>query len=447
MEIVIATTNRGKFREIFSFFAKELPQIKFLSLMDFPYYPVVEEDGSTVEENATKKAVEYANFFGAPVIAEDSVLEVDVLGGAPGLFSSRYGNSDDGRMRRLLRELEGVSDENRKARFRCVTVFATPDNKRYISEGIVDGRILTAPVGNNGFGYDPVFFVDELGKSFAQALPIEKEAVSHRGKALRNIVKFVKFYLLQENIRRFRKIAVAFSGGVDSTFLLAVAKGVCEDTVAVFVDTVYLAEEQRISAQWISNYIGVDFVKLGMDQTDVVSVMANAKNRCYLCKRAMYLKMLAWCKENDYQLLDGTNFTDTHYDRPGVAALKELRVLTPMLDIGLKREEIASLSASLGIPADVVYSNTCLLTRFPRGFSPDVHFLRRIEKLEAYLKLIGFSVTRVRVHRDGICRIQVGKEEMNGILNERVIREVVEVCKNSAFGTVTLDLEGYSFGR
>ncbi len=447
MEIVIATTNKGKFKEISSFFARELPEIDLLSLKDFPYYPVVEEDGKTVEENAVKKAVEYSKFFGLPVIAEDSALEVDALGGRPGIYSSRYGSDDRQRISRVLRELEGVPEGSRSAQFRCVTVFAVPGGKRYISTGVVEGRILTEPVGSNGFGYDPIFFVDAFDKTFAQLLPEQKEEISHRGSALRGIVKFVKLYLLQEVIRHRGKVAVAFSGGMDSTFLLAVARDVSRDVVALFVDTPYIVEEQRISVQLLSHDMAVKLVTLKIDGMELASVMENTKQRCYLCKKAMYSKMLSWCEEGGYQLLDGTNLTDTHHDRPGIVALRELGVYTPMLEVGLEKEEITSLCEHLRIPLDTVYSNTCLLTRFPFGFSPSICLLRGVERVEAYLKLVGFSVIRVRVHDGGVCRIQVGKNEIDAICGREISREIVQQCKDSGFEVATLDLEGYAFGR
>jgi len=146
MKIVIATTNEGKLNEIRAFLEGEISdEVRFLSLMDFSHIPEVEEKAKTIKGNALIKARAYSRALGLPVIAEDSALEVEALGGAPGVYSSRYGRTDEERIRRLLRELSGVPLEKRVARFRCVMVLALPSKEEYISEGSVEGYILDSP--------------------------------------------------------------------------------------------------------------------------------------------------------------------------------------------------------------------------------------------------------------------------------------------------------------
>ncbi len=146
----------------------------------------VEESGTTLEENAILKAKAYSEASGLVALADDSGLEVDALGGRPGILSPRYGRegaSDKEKFEQLLSELSGVSWEQRKARFRCIIAIATPDGKLELCYGECEGFITFEPHGEGGFGYDPVFFVPEFGKTMAELSFEEKNKVSHRGKA------------------------------------------------------------------------------------------------------------------------------------------------------------------------------------------------------------------------------------------------------------------------
>ncbi len=147
-----------------------------------------EETGQTYQENARMKAVAYARASGLVALADDSGLEVDSLGGRPGLLSARYAGADRTdaeRVQALLRELAGVPDEQRIARFRCVIAIADPAGRIEVVEGTVEGKIAHEPRGDNGFGYDPVFLLPERGLTTAELPPDEKNAVSHRGAAAR----------------------------------------------------------------------------------------------------------------------------------------------------------------------------------------------------------------------------------------------------------------------
>lgn len=181
--LVIATTNKNKLRE-FQEILKEL-QIEIHSLDDFGPIPPALEDGSTFEENAYKKALHTAKILGLPAIADDSGLVVEALDGAPGVYSARYaGNhaSDEDNCCKLLNELDGV--DNRRAYFQCVLSIAVPSGPALTYEARCNGIILNEQRGKNGFGYDPLFFFEELGKTFAELSIEEKSRVSHRGKAL-----------------------------------------------------------------------------------------------------------------------------------------------------------------------------------------------------------------------------------------------------------------------
>jgi len=187
-KIIIATKNQGKFREILEIL-KDI-DAEFLTLNDFPEIEEIEEDGYSYLDNALKKAGIVCEITGIATIAEDSGLEVDALGGMPGIFSARYAGfnaSDADRIAKLLGELKHIPDEKRTARYFCSAVFATPSGGRHVEEGTCEGTILKEPRGSGGFGYDPVFYVPELKRTMAE-LPLSvKNNISHRGKAIRKL--------------------------------------------------------------------------------------------------------------------------------------------------------------------------------------------------------------------------------------------------------------------
>jgi XTP/dITP diphosphohydrolase len=180
-ELLVGTTHRGKLAEI----AELTEGLKLKSLRDFPGVPDVEEDAATFEGNAEKKALAYAQATGLPTLADDSGLCVDALEGRPGVHSARYAEGDDAaRVQKLLGELASVPQPKRGAAFVCVLCLAFPDGRTVTTRGECRGEIALSPRGEGGFGYDPVFFVPELGKSFAELTREEKSARSHRGRAL-----------------------------------------------------------------------------------------------------------------------------------------------------------------------------------------------------------------------------------------------------------------------
>jgi XTP/dITP diphosphohydrolase len=182
--LLLATNNKGKveeFRQLLKGMCKQI-----VSLAEAGVSNVVEESGASFEENALIKAVEYARQTGMIALADDSGLEVDALGGEPGIRSARYagaGASDEDRVRFLLSRLAGVPPERRGARFRCVIALATPEGKTATCEGQCEGVIALEPKGTHGFGYDPVFYFPQFGKTMAELTPEEKAKVSHRGRA------------------------------------------------------------------------------------------------------------------------------------------------------------------------------------------------------------------------------------------------------------------------
>ena len=187
-KLLVATHNRGKLRE-YKELLSDLP-VTLIYLDDVGIHQDVPETGHTFEENALQKATAYARLSGLLTLADDSGLEVDALGGAPGIHSARYAGpnaTDEDRIRKLLTELRHVPPEERTARFRCVIAVATPEGATYTAEGTVEGRIVDTPRGSHGFGYDPIFLLPDRGQTMAELPPEEKNRISHRARAAQAI--------------------------------------------------------------------------------------------------------------------------------------------------------------------------------------------------------------------------------------------------------------------
>ena len=194
--IILASTNKKKIAELSVLLAPA--GLTVLGLDAFPELPEVEETGETFEENALLKACETAQATGLTAVADDSGLAVDALAGAPGVYSARYSDGDTGltaatrderNCEKLLAALRDVPEAQRTARFVCVMAACTPDGRRHLRRGEWEGQVALAPAGNNGFGYDPIFFDPEVGCTAAQMTPEQKNARSHRGKAVRTFLE------------------------------------------------------------------------------------------------------------------------------------------------------------------------------------------------------------------------------------------------------------------
>lgn len=195
--IVLATRNAhkvGELREILADVLAEL-DLDIVGLADFPEVPDVVEDGVSFAENALLKAQAVAQATGLPALADDSGLAVDVLGGAPGIFSARWSGrhgDDRANLELLLAQLSDVRDEHRGAGFVCAAALALPDGRRRVEEGVFRGTLTRAPRGTNGFGYDPILQVDGDTRTSAELTPGEKNAVSHRGQAFRALARHLR---------------------------------------------------------------------------------------------------------------------------------------------------------------------------------------------------------------------------------------------------------------
>jgi XTP/dITP diphosphohydrolase len=190
--ILVATTNPGKLTEIKAMLGGD---VEWVGLSDFKGIGEIKEDGATFAENARRKALGYAKATGLWTLADDSGLVIDSLGGRPGVKSARFSGArdkdrtllDHKNMAKVLKLLEGVPKEKRTAKFVCCLCLASPERVLIETEGTVEGFIMEEEIGGNGFGYDPIFFVPHLNKTVAQLTTEEKNAISHRGNALRKL--------------------------------------------------------------------------------------------------------------------------------------------------------------------------------------------------------------------------------------------------------------------
>ncbi len=196
IEILIATNNLGKVKEIKDIL--DSPEIKILNMKDFPPLPKIEEDGKTYQENAFKKARKISEYTGKICLADDSGLEIDYLKGKPGIYSSRWGNSDEERIKKVLKLIENVPINKRNAKFVCAVVLVFPNGKIYMVKEECKGSITFKPKGEHGFGYDPIFLVPEYDKTFAELGDKIKNQISHRGKAMRKMINMINELVVSE---------------------------------------------------------------------------------------------------------------------------------------------------------------------------------------------------------------------------------------------------------
>jgi XTP/dITP diphosphohydrolase len=190
LKLIVATKNKGKIKEFKEMFANK--GIEVLSILDLDDQIEIDETGTTFAENALLKATVMSEKYNEIVIADDSGLMVDALGGEPGIYSARYAGeskNDDANIEKVLTKLTDVRNENRKARFVCALAIVGENIQPTVFEGTCEGIITTEKCGENGFGYDPIFYLPQYGKTMAEISKDEKNKISHRGKALQQLLK------------------------------------------------------------------------------------------------------------------------------------------------------------------------------------------------------------------------------------------------------------------
>lgn len=256
-----------------------------------------------------------------------------------------------------------------------------------------------------------------------------------------------KLLSLKALIKSYGSVAIGFSGGVDSTFLSRIAFDVLHDKAVAFTSvSASFPEREERESRYLADLIGIRQIFFESGETLIPGFRNNPPDRCYYCKTELYtcIKQAAE-KEGLNVVLDGSNADDARDFRPGLRALKELNIRSPLKDAGLTKEEIRHLSFSLNLPTWDKPAFACLASRFQYGDSITPEKLSRVEKAENYLKDLGFKVLRVRDH-GSMARIETSEHEIEQLLDHSLRNKVVEQLKQLGYHFVSLDLQGYRTG-
>lgn len=259
-----------------------------------------------------------------------------------------------------------------------------------------------------------------------------------------------KEYQLKKMLKKYcgQDIGIAFSGGVDSSLLLAMACEAARETgkkvYAMTMDTVLQPQAELEAAKTVAENTGACHVVLKLDELAIPEIRNNPVDRCYLCKKALYTTMIQAARKKGAEIiLEGSNEDDLHVYRPGIKAVRELGVKSPLADCHITKEEVRELAEKYEVPTAKRPSSPCLATRLPYGEKLDLGLLKRIDQAETFLRKQKYQNVRVRVHGN-IARIEVDASQLERFIKEREI--VVRELKSLGFIYLALDLEGFRSG-
>lgn len=271
---------------------------------------------------------------------------------------------------------------------------------------------------------------------------------TNEGKPDKTILS--KKALLKEMLTEYVKedAAVAFSGGVDSSLLLKMAcdasKLTGKQVYGILLHTMLHPSGEAKAAARVAGEAGAKFLVLSLDELEAAGIRENPADRCYLCKKYLFQELRNKAEELGVRtILEGTNEDDLHVYRPGIRAVRELGIISPLADAGLTKAEVRKLAEEYGIFVSGKASTPCLATRFPYGSRLTYEAMRRVEEGEAYLRELGFYNVRLRVHKD-IARIEVDPGDIMTFASRR--EEIVSRLKKLGFTYITLDMEGFRSG-
>ncbi len=256
-----------------------------------------------------------------------------------------------------------------------------------------------------------------------------------------------KFDALKKILRQYGSLLVAFSGGVDSSFLLKVAYDLLGEKVIAVTATssTYPASEYQESLR-IAKQIGARHITIQSEELDIEEFAKNPPERCYFCKKELFTKLASIARREGIQYIaDGSNADDAYDYRPGMTAAAEFGVVTPLKEAGLTKDDIRQLSKSLGLSTWNKPSLACLSSRFPYGEKITGGKLEIVNEAETFLKSIGFSQVRVR-HHETIARIEVPQSEIEKFYDDNLRKKIIQKLKQLGYTYITLDLEGYRSG-
>ncbi len=257
-----------------------------------------------------------------------------------------------------------------------------------------------------------------------------------------------KFDGLKRIIGEMGNVLIAYSGGVDSTFLLKISIDCLgrEKVLAVTAKSPFFPERELLEAKRIGELLGANHLIFEHNELEVEEIVSNPKDRCYYCKRELFRKLTRIAEECGIRyVIDGTTLSDVGDFRPGLRAKEELNVRSPLLEAGLKKEEIREISKSLNLPTYDKPSFACLASRFPYGRRITENGLKMVEKAEDFFLDQGLRAVRVR-HYGNLARIEVEKEEMDRFLDPKFRKKVIDAMKKLGYVYITLDLEGLRSG-
>lgn len=272
-------------------------------------------------------------------------------------------------------------------------------------------------------------------------------SVKERNKIMDSTTPAKKLLALKAYLNNLNSVAIAFSSGVDSTFLLKVAHDVLGDQiVAVTARSCSFPVRELKEAEEFCRKEGIRHIIVDSEELDIEGFRHNPRNRCYLCKHELFTKIIAIAQENHLAYVaEGSNMDDNGDYRPGLKAVAELHVVSPLRYVGLYKEEIRQLSKELGLATWNKQSFACLSSRFVYGEEISREKLSMVDKAEQFLLDMGFTQLRVRIHGT-IARIEVGQDEILRLAAPEIRRQVSEALHGLGFSYVTLDMDGYQTG-